>query len=98
MLDSLYKNENQLKENDLYFPKNYFIYTQSEESGIDYNIEFDLFNHNFILMFSFKCSNVKNDNYPLITFLNEDPDENKPEILLNISIQNNHLCLLFPKD
>ena len=98
MLDSLYKNENQLKENDLYFPKNYFIFIQSEESGIDYNTEFDLFNHNFILMFSFKCSNVKNDNYPLITFLNEDPDENKPEILLNISIQNNHLCLLFPKD
>ena len=93
LINSLYLNEKELLENDIYFPKRYFVFNDSLYSGIDYNPEFNLFNYNFILMFSFKLSdNTKN--YPLLTFISGENENNESEILLNISLQNKRLSLL----
>ena len=93
LINNLYLNEKDLLENDIYFPKKYFVFNDSLYSGIDYNPEFDLFNYNFILMFSFKLSdNTKN--YPLISFVGQENENNENEILLNISLQNKRLSIL----
>ena len=94
----IYKNENKLLENDLYFPKNYFVFNSSKESGIKYNTEYDLFKYNFILIFTFKCSSLENANYPLITFQSIDSRNNDDIIILNLSLQNKHLSILFQKE
>ena len=100
LVNRLYQNEKNSIEKDLYFPKNYFVFYESPESGIDYNTEFDLINYNFILIFSFKCSKLKDiNNYPLITFLTDDNFENNNNnILINLSIQNNHLSILYQNE
>ena len=103
LVNRLYQNEKNSIEKDLYFPKNYFVFYESPESGIDYNTEFDLINYNFILIFSFKCSKLKDiNNYPLITFLTDDNFENNnnnnDNILINLSIQNNHLSILYQNE
>ena len=103
LVNRIYQNEKNSIEKDLYFPKNYFVFYESPESGIDYNTEFDLINYNFILIFSFKCSKRKDiNNYPLITFLTDDNFENNnnnnDNILINLSIQNNHLSILYQNE
>jgi len=99
LIYNLYKNEKNLGEKDIYKSKSYFVFNQCKESGIKYNTEFDLFNYNFLLIFSFKYTlNSKNNNYPLLTFLTNDKENENPDILLNISIQNNHLNILFQNE
>ena len=99
LINHLYKNEKKLTGNDSYLPHNYFVFNQFKESGLNYNTEFDLFNYNFLLTFSFKCSSDnKNGNYPLLTFLSNNNENEEPNILLNISIQNKHLIILFQNE
>ena len=103
LVNRLYQNEKNSIEKDLYFPKNYFVFYESPESGIDYNTEFDLINYNFILIFSFKCSKLKDiNNSLLITFLTaenfENNNNNNDNILINLSIQNNHLSILYQNE
>ena len=96
LINKIYENENDLIKNDVYFPKKYFVFNNSIYSGIDYNPEFDLFNYNFLLMFSFKVSG--NNNYPLISFVSEENEKNESEILLNISLQNRRISILFQNE
>ena len=97
LVHNLYLNEKDILKNDLYQPKNYFVFNNSLYSGIDYNPQFDLFNYNFALIFSFKLSdNTKN--YPLISFLSEKNQNNENEILLLISLQNKRIGILFQNE
>ena len=97
LINNMYLNEKDILKNDLYQPKNYFVFNNSLYSGIDYNPQFDLFNYNFVLFFSFKLSdNTKN--YPLISFLSEENQNNENEILLNITLQNKRIGILFQNE
>ena len=97
LVNNMYLNEKDTLKNDLYQPKNYFVFNNSLYSGIDYDPQFDLFNYNFALLFSFKISdNTKN--YPLISFLSEENQNNEIEILLNISLQNKRIGILFQNE
>ena len=97
LINNIYINEKKYLEKDLYFPKKYFIFNNSPYSGIDYNPEFDLFNYNFILMFSFRLSdNTKN--YPLISFISGENVNNENEILFNISLLNKRINILFQNE
>ena len=97
LVNNIYLNEKEYLKDDLYFPNKYFVFNNSHESGIDYNPEFDLFNYNFLLMFSFRLSdNTKN--YPLISFISGENENNENEILLNISLQNKKLTILFQNE
>ena len=97
LVNKIYLIEKDTLKNDLYHPKNYFVFNNSLYSGIDYNPKFDLFNYNFALFFSFKLSdNTKN--YPLITFLSEENQNNESEILLNVSLQNKRIGILFQNE
>ena len=89
MINNIYENENKILNNDIYFPKNYFVFNGSIHSGLDYNPKFALFKYNFLLMFSFKVSDSSR-NYPLICFHSEEN-----EILLNISLYNKRISILF---
>ena len=97
LVNSIYLNEKDTLKNDLYQPKNYFVFNNSLYSGIDYDPQFDLFNYNFALLFSFKISDNKN-NCPLISFLSEENQNNEIEILLNISLQNKRIGILFQNE
>ena len=97
LVNSIYLNEKDTLKNDLYQPKNYFVFNNSLYSGIDYDPQFDLFNYNFALLFSFKISDNKK-NYPLISFLSEENQNNEIEILLNISLQNKRIGILFQNE
>ena len=97
LINNLYLNEKESLENDIYFPKRYFIFNNSPSSGIDYNPEFDLFNYNFLLLFSFKVSD-NTQNSPLISFISGGKGTNENEILLNISLQNKRLSLVFQNE
>ena len=97
LLNNLYLSEKEEFEKDIYFPKNYFVFYDSPSSGIDYNPEFPLFKYNFLLLFTFRVTD-ETKNYPLITFLTGENDKDKNEILLNISIQNQKLSVLFQND
>ena len=97
LINNIYLKEKEVLEKDKYFPKKYFIFNNSPYSGIDYNPEFDLFNYNFLLIFSFRLSdNTKN--YPLISFINGENDNEENEILFNISLVNKSLNILFQNE
>ena len=101
LIHNIYIKEKDHKQlNDIYFPRHFFVFNESKDSGIDYNTELDLFNYNFVLIFSFKYSNNNNgSNYPLITFFSAEFDEdNNIEILLNISLNNKHLGIYIQKE
>ena len=97
IINNIYLNEKESTKNDLFFPKKYFVFNNSLYSGIDYNPEFNLFNYNFCLIFSFKLSD-NNNNYPLISFISGENENNESEILLNISLQNKRISILFQNE
>ena len=90
IINNLYKEEIKFLDGDIYMPKNYFVFNESEQNGINCFPSCNIFEKNFILIFSFKLKNV-DKNYPLLTIISED---NK-EILLNFSFQNKKINFLY---
>ena len=84
---------------DKYMPSTYFVFNDSEDSGINYNINIELFKKSFTLIFSFKIEDCKEDLFhPLISFVYEsDKKDNKKDIkkdiIFNLSIKNKKLFL-----
>ena len=86
----LFINEEQEKL-DVFMPSNYFVFDGSKDSGIYYDSKYELFKNSFTLVFSFKIEEMQeNKIYPLITFISQNK---KNEIIFNIFIKNNELCL-----
>ena len=90
IINNLYKEEIKFLDGDIYMPKNYFVFNESEQNGINCFPSCNIFEKNFILIFSFKLKNV-DKNYPLLSIISED---NK-EILLNFSFQNKKINFLY---
>ena len=75
---------------DIYMPKRYFVFNESNKSGINYNPNTSLLSNNFTLIFSFKQYQSKeNIVYPLFTLINEE------EIIFGIYLKNKNLCMYF---
>ena len=84
------------EKKDEYMPSTYFVFDGSKDSGINYNPNGELIKKNFILVFAFKINEIINDHlYPLITFVSENQ---KKEIIFNLSIYNNQLYLIYQGD
>ena len=109
IINSLYKLNNQInslnelflyedniitKNNkDPYMPRRYFVFNDSDKSGINYNPKMCLTNNNFILIFSFKqLESKENKVYPLFTFTNET------DISFGIYLKNKKLTIYFQND
>ena len=91
----IFKNEEEEKE-DVFMPYNYFVFDDSENSGINYNSNLELLKKNFTIIFSFKSKETENDIlYPLLTFIKENE---KNEISFNISIRNKNIYFFYQNE
>ena len=94
-IDSIFIKEEKEKK-DMFLPSTYFVFDGSPFCGINYNPNYALIKKNFTLVFSFKIEENKNDLiYPLITFITEN---DKKDIVFNISIKNNKLYFVCEGD
>ena len=109
IINTLYKLNNQInslnelflyEENiitknnkDTYMPRRYFVFNDSDKSGINYNPKMTLTSNNFIIIFSFKqLESKENKVYPLFTFTNEN------DISFGLYLKNKKLTIYFQND
>ena len=94
-LDILFMKE-EYERYDPYMPSSFFVFSDNEYSGINYNPNNELLKKNFTLIFSFKINEFKQSEiYPLITYVNFFGEN---EILFNISVTNKKLQIYFQGD
>ena len=95
-INNILNNEDKIiKENikDKYMPKRYFVFNESNKSGLNFNPKISLFINNFTLIFSFKQTKSEpNKVYPLITLISEDG------ILFGVYLKNKKLSIYFQNE
>ena len=80
-------------EKDIYMPKRYFVFNNSNRSGIIYNPKISLTSNNFIIIFSFKQSeSEENKLYPLFSLIDEE------NIIFGIYLKNEKINLILKND
>jgi len=80
-------------DKDIYMPKRYFVFNNSIKSGIIYNPKISIASNDFILIFSFKQTESKeNILYPLFSLIDEE------NIIFGVYLKNERINLILKND
>jgi len=95
-LNDIILYENKILENtyeDTFMPKRYFVFNESEKSGIIYDPKMSLTSSNFTLIFSFKqTKSEENKAYPLFSLTDEK------EIIFGVYLKNKKIYFYFQNE
>ena len=95
-INDIFNKENEIiskRDKDIYMPKRYFVFNNSKKSGIIYNPKISITSYNFILIFSFKQTESKeNILYPLFSLIDEE------NIIFGIYLKNGRINLILKND
>jgi len=95
-INNIFTKEDEIiskNDKDIYMPKRYFVFNNSKKSGIIYNPKISITSNNFILIFSFKQTESKeNILYPLFSLIDEE------NIIFGIYLKNGRINLILKND